>query len=77
VSTTDPKTTYNRGDAVEHDGTYICVPCGYRRHFKPGDTFTECLSCLAGTKDGHEDFIEGLELWEKAKDKEPAPTPDK
>jgi len=67
----DTTSTHNRGDVVEREGTYVCVPCGYRRHFRHGDRFTECMSCLAGTKDGHEDYIEGLELWEKAKDEAP------
>lgn len=61
----EDNTTYNRGDAVPTEGEYVCVPCGYRRHFQHGEQFTECLSCLSGTKDGHEDYAEGLELWEK------------
>lgn len=58
--------TYNRGDPVEDSGEYVCVPCGYHRYFREGEQFTECLSCLSGSKDGHEDFAAGLELWEKA-----------
>ena len=62
--------TFNKGDQVREEGTYVCVPCGFKKHFRPGDNFTECLSCLAGTKDGHEDYVEGLELWEKVKPEE-------
>ncbi len=62
---TDEPKTYNKGDIVEADGDYVCVPCGYNRHYRKGEQFSECISCLSGTKDGHEDFAEGLELWEK------------
>lgn len=74
----EQKKTYNRGDAVEKEGRYVCVPCGFRRHFQQGETFTECISCLGGTSDGPEEFAEGLELWEKitpVKDDEPLPPP--
>ena len=72
--------TYNRGDAVEEEGNYVCVPCGFKGHFQPGDTFSECTSCLGGTDEGHDDYAEGLELWEKVlpveKEKdEPLPPP--
>lgn len=64
----DKNITYNRDDIVQEDGDYVCVPCGYRRHYVKGEKFSECMSCLAGTKDGHEDYAEGLELWEKTSD---------
>ncbi|MBI4089971.1 MAG: hypothetical protein HY421_01065 [Candidatus Kerfeldbacteria bacterium] len=64
-------TTYNRGDDVTEDGEYVCVPCGYHRYFRQGEQFTECMSCLSGTQDGHEDYAEGLELWEKAANQAP------
>lgn len=64
----ETSTTYNKGDMVVDEGTYVCVPCGYRRHFKKGDQFTECLSCFSGSKAGHDDYVEGLELWEKSND---------
>ena len=57
--------TFSKGQVVSSEGDYVCVPCGYKHHFKPGDQFTECISCLSGTKDGqHEDFLEGEEMWE-------------
>jgi len=57
--------TYNKGDAVPEDGTYVCVPCGFHKSFHAGDTFSECTSCLAGTHEGDEMFVDGSELWEK------------
>ncbi len=57
--------TYNKGEVVQEDGSYICVPCGYRKAYQKGEHFTECISCLSGTTDGHEDYAEGLEMWEK------------
>ncbi len=57
--------TFHKGDIVGEEGDYVCVPCGYQKHFKPGDTFTECTSCLAGTDEGHEDYVDGMEVWEK------------
>jgi len=57
--------TYNKGDEVPAEGKYVCVPCGYHHHYKDGEKFGECISCLAGTQDGPEEYAEGLELWEK------------
>lgn len=68
---TDAPATYSKGQTVDQDGNYVCVPCGYHRYFRRGEEFTECISCLSGTKDGHEDFAEGLELWERAADQTP------
>lgn len=58
--------TFNKGDAVPENGQYVCSPCGYHHEFHKGDQFSECISCMAGTPDGKEEFAEGLELWEKA-----------
>lgn len=63
----DPiKEVFDKGEAVPAEGEYVCSPCGYHHTFRKGEHFTECISCMAGTPDGHEDFAEGLELWEKA-----------
>jgi hypothetical protein len=57
---------FSKGDKVPDEGLYVCVPCGYQHHYKPGDTFGECISCLSGTPGGqHEEYIEGEEMWEK------------
>jgi len=62
---TTTSNTFSKGQVVPHEGDFVCVPCGYKHHFQPGETFTECISCLSGTKDGqHEDFLEGEEMWE-------------
>lgn len=61
--------TYNKGGEVPEEGTYVCVPCGYHHHYKSGEKFGECLSCLAGSEEGPEEFAEGLELWEKLEEK--------
>ena len=57
--------TYHKGDTVTEESDYVCVPCGFKKHYQPGEIFTECTSCLSGTEDGHEDYVEGLGLWEK------------
>lgn len=62
----EDQTTYSKGETVKSDGDYVCVPCGFNRHFREGEQFTECMSCLAGTKHGDDEYAEGLELWEKA-----------
>lgn len=57
---------FSKGDTVKDEGDYVCVPCGYKHHYKPGETFGECMSCLSGTPNGqHEEFLEGEEMWEK------------
>lgn len=61
----EEKQAYNRGDTVPKEGNYVCVPCGYHHHFQEGEQFTECMSCMSGTGEGHERFVEGLEMWEK------------
>lgn len=61
--------TYNKGESVPEDGTYVCVPCGFHKSFKAGDAFSECTSCLAGTREGDEMFVDGTEMWEKKTDK--------
>ncbi len=67
----EDKLTYNKGDVVKDNGNYVCVPCGYNRYFRQGEQFTECMSCLSGTTNGHEEFAAGLELWEKSPDQKP------
>lgn len=57
---------FNKGDKVVDEGHYICVPCGYEKHYKAGDAFGECTSCLAGTEDGADEYTEGTGLWEKS-----------
>lgn len=64
----EKNTLYNKGDKVPEEGKYVCVPCGYHHQYHSGEVFGECISCLAGTKDGHEDYVEGLEMWEKLKE---------
>lgn len=61
-----PETTYSKGDQVTEEGDYVCVPCGFKKHLAPGETFPECMSCMAGTPDTkNEEFAEGMEMWEK------------
>ncbi len=57
--------TYSKGDRVEVPGEYICVPCGYKKHFNLGDVFGECTSCLAGSEEGDPQHVEGTAIWEK------------
>ncbi|MFA6512173.1 MAG: hypothetical protein WCV86_03565 [Patescibacteria group bacterium] len=61
-------TTYNKGEPVPNTGQYICAPCGFKKEFKKGESFPECTSCLSGSAAGREEYIEGLELWEKIRD---------
>ena len=56
---------YHKGEEVPTTATYMCVPCGYENQLDQGDTFPECVSCLAGTDDGPEEYADGRELWEK------------
>ena len=60
-----PDGPFSKDDAVPKEGSYVCVPCGYTKHFNVGDHFTECISCFSGTPNGqHEEFVEGQEMWE-------------
>ncbi len=34
------------GDRVPEEGRYVCVPCGFKKAFKAGDVFPECISCM-------------------------------
>ncbi|MBI5405110.1 MAG: hypothetical protein HY976_02690 [Candidatus Kerfeldbacteria bacterium] len=70
----EEQTTFNKGDRVEEPGTYVCVPCGFKRDYKSGDQFAECMSCLSGTPHGDDEYAEGLEMWEKAQPVEPEKT---
>ncbi len=66
--TSQPQTQtgpFNKGDAVPEDGEYVCSPCGYHHTYHQGEQFTECISCMAGSSEGDEEYAEGLELWEK------------
>jgi len=61
----EPGVVFRAGSPVRADGTYICVPCGYKRTFKAGDTFTKCEACLKkGLYNEGADYISGLGLWE-------------
>lgn len=63
---------FSKGDKVLAAGEYVCVPCGYKKQYQPGEVFGECMSCLSGTPSGqHEEFLAGEEMWEKA-----MPAPD-
>ena len=60
-----PQGPFSKGESVPAEGEYVCVPCGYKHHYKSGEQFGECISCLSGTKDGkHEEYLEGVEMWE-------------
>ncbi|MCH7492013.1 hypothetical protein IID19_00265 [Patescibacteria group bacterium] len=56
---------YNKEDVVPQEGNYVCSPCGFRKHYKVGDKFSECTSCLSGTEEGDEAYVAGTGLWEK------------
>ena len=66
---------FNKGDHLPENGEYVCVPCGYHRVLKAGEVFPECISCMSGTAEGqHEDYIEGMEMWEKVVPVVPPPS---
>ncbi len=67
---TEEPNVYNKGDVVPTDGKYVCSPCGYHHEYKAGETFGECTSCMAGSTDGHPDYVDGTGLWEKASEPE-------
>ena len=56
---------FSKGDKVPETGHYVCCPCGFKKEHTAGEVFGECTSCLAGTEDGDEAYIEGTGLWEK------------
>ena len=60
--------TFDVGSKVLRNGTYICVPCGYRSEFSRGDTFPQCFGCLKGKKYEGDDYIKDLGLWELIKE---------
>jgi len=64
---TEEKKVFNKGDKVTEEYEYVCVPCGFKRHYKAGDEFSECTSCLAGTEEGNPEYVEGTGMWEKIK----------
>ena len=57
---------FSVGMTVGESGTYVCVPCGYRKYLKKGDKFPACISCMKmkkGSGDG-ERFFKVMEQWE-------------
>ncbi len=64
---------YNKGEKVPDAGEYVCVPCGYHHTYAQGEQFGECMSCLAGSQEGDEEFADGLEMWERAKPVDTSP----
>lgn len=56
---------FTKGDKVTEEGEYVCVPCGFKNHYKVDDIFGECTSCLAGTEEGDEAYVKGTGMWEK------------
>ncbi len=56
---------YNVGDVVPADGEYACVPCGYKKTYKAGEIFPECISCLEKFKDVDMDEVSDEGVWEK------------
>lgn len=54
--------TFKVGEPVPESGYYVCVPCGYKKYYKKGESFTSCMGCMAELP---EEFAPGLELWEK------------
>lgn len=60
-----PQGPFNKGDVVPTEADYVCVPCGFKKHYQPGEQFSECISCFSGTPQGqHEEYVEGMEMWE-------------
>jgi len=57
--------TYEVNDTVPEDGLYVCVPCGHSKKFTKGERFLPCLSCMQGREYKDEEFIEGIEMWER------------
>ena len=60
--------TFQVGDAVKLAGTYVCVPCGYKKFFKEGQVFPRCFACMKKSKYNDDDFFHDLELWELIKE---------
>ncbi|MBT4850127.1 hypothetical protein HON36_04735 [Candidatus Parcubacteria bacterium] len=61
----DLEISYNVGDIVPTDGEYACVPCGYKKTYRAGETFLECISCLDKFKDVDTEAITDEGTWEK------------
>lgn len=59
--------TFNVESRVPQNGTYICVPCGYKKEFKKDDCFPSCFACLEGKKYNGDHYMKGLGLWELLK----------
>jgi hypothetical protein len=52
------------GETVQKAGTYVCVPCGYKKEYIVGERFARCLSCMRGKQYEGDSFFHDLELWE-------------
>lgn len=61
----DIEKIYTVGDIVPADGEYACVPCGYKKIYKEGESFLECISCLEKFKDVDMDDVSDEGAWEK------------
>lgn len=61
--------TFDVESRVPQNGTYICVPCGYKKEFKIGECFPLCFSCLENKKYKSDHYMKGLGLWELLEDK--------
>lgn len=61
---------YHKGEEVPDTAIYMCAPCGYEIAMTQGEVFPECVSCLAGSEDGPEEYDDGKELWEKLEEEE-------
>lgn len=55
---------FNVESMVPQNGTYVCVPCGYKKELKAGECFPLCFSCLEGKKYNNDHYMKGLGLWE-------------
>lgn len=66
---------YHVGDVVPKEGEYVCVPCGFKKNLRPGEEFSECISCMKDqgwhaswdeqdTEDELADAVPGLETSE-------------
>lgn len=51
------------GHTVNKSGTYVCVPCGYKKYLEKGQKFPSCTKCM-----GKKWFEKGLEIWEGVSD---------
>ncbi|MBI5038024.1 MAG: hypothetical protein HZC01_04980 [Candidatus Kerfeldbacteria bacterium] len=59
---------FDKGEIVPLEGNYVCSPCGFSHHYRAGETFGECTSCMAGSDSGHPEYVDGSGLWEHKPD---------